>query len=194
MSVPQEPNDWALVAQIKAGDESAFDQLMARYKRPILSFVYRLVGDAIEAEDVAQDVFLRAYQSIRKPAFRQTSSMFSTWLFQVAHNAALDCLRRRKRHPAGSFAELDDNGESVAGTGRTPPEEVAASETGEQIAAAVALLPEEQRVALILFEYDDLSCAEIADVLQCSLKSVEARLYRARQFLRTRLQSLLGMR
>ena len=183
--------DWTLVEQIKAGDERAFDAIMERYKRPILSFVYRMIGDAAEAEDVAQDVFVRAYQSMRKPAFRQTTAEFSTWLFQVAHNAALDCLRRRKRHPAESLAAMEDSGESVAGAGRTAHEESAARETGEQIAAAVALLPDDQRVAFILLEYEDLSYAQIAAVLKCSQKSVEGRVFRARQFLRRRLARLL---
>lgn len=183
--------DWILVEQVKAGDDRAFDAIMARYKRPVLSFVYRMIGDAAEAEDVAQDVFVRAYRSIRKPGFRQTTGKFSTWLFQVARNAALDCLRRRKRHPAESLAAMDDNGESVAGTGRTAHEESVARETGEEIAAAVALLPEDQRTVLMLSEYEDLSYAEIAAVLKCSLKSVEGRLFRARQFLRQRLLHLL---
>jgi RNA polymerase sigma-70 factor, ECF subfamily len=189
--VPEEHNDWSLVARVKAGDDQAFDTIMGRYKRPILGFVYRMIGDAAEAEDVAQDVFMRAYQSIRKPGFHQTTAAFSTWLFQVARNAALDCLRRQKRHPAESLTVMDDHGESLASTGRTSHEESAARETGEQIAAAVALLPDEQRAALILAEYEDFSHADIAAVLKCSLKSVEGRLFRARQFLRQRLVHLI---
>ena len=183
--------DWTLVEQVQAGDDRAFDALMARYKRPILSFVFRMIGDAVEAEDVAQDVFVRAYRSLRKPGFRQTTGAFSTWLFQVARNAALDCLRRRIRHPTESLAALDDQGESMPGAGRTAREEAAAQETGAQIAAAVALLPEDQRTALVLSEYEDLSQLQIAAVLKCSLKSVEGRLYRARQTLRHALAGLL---
>ena len=186
-----EHNDWALVEKIEAGDDPAFDGLMARYQRPILSFVYRMIGDAVEAEDVAQDVFARAYQSIRASRVHRTTGQFSTWLFQVARHAALDCLRRRKRHPAESLAAMDDRGESTACAGRTAHEESVARETGEQIAAAVALLPEDQRTVLILAEYENLSYADIAAVMKCSPKSVEARLYRARQFLRDRLRNLL---
>ena len=76
--------DWSLVEQVKAGDDRAFDAMMARYKRPVMNFVYRMIGDAGEAEDLAQDVFVRAYQNIRKPGFHQTTGAFSTWLFQVA--------------------------------------------------------------------------------------------------------------
>src|ERR1035437_9684344 len=84
--------DWNLVEQIKAGNNQAFDELMERYKRPIMNFVYRMIGDAAEAEDVAQEVFVRAYRSICAARVHQTSGQFSTWLFQVARNAALDCL------------------------------------------------------------------------------------------------------
>ncbi len=186
----EKPTDWSLVEQVKAGDDRAFDAIMDRYKRPIVGFVYRMVGDAVEAEDVAQDVFVRTYQSMRKPAFRQTTAEFSTWLFQVARNAARDCLRRRKRHPSESLSAMEDNGESVAGDGRAAHEEVAAREAGEQIAAAVALLPEDQRTAVVLAEYEGLSYKEIAAVMSCSIKSVEARLYRAKETLRHALRDI----
>ncbi len=123
--------------------------------------------------------------------FPSSNRAFSTWLFQVARNAAIDCLRRRKRHPADSLSVIDDDGGSLAGIGRTPDQQASAHEIGEEIAAAVALLPEDQRMALVLTEYDDLSHAEIAALLKSSEKSVESRLYRARQFLRLRLAHLL---
>lgn len=187
----QDNKDWSLVERIKTGDDQAFGTIMARYKRPIFCFVYRMIGDTEDAEDVAQDVFVRAYQSIRKPAFRQMKAEFSTWLFQVARNATLDCLRRRKRHPVEFLAAMDDNGESIADDGRTAHEESTAKEIGEQIAEAVACLPEDQRIVFILLEYEHLSYSEIATILKCSQKSVETRLYRARLSLRQRLMHLL---
>lgn len=183
--------DWSLVEQVKAGDDRAFDALMARYKRPMLNFVYRLIGDATEAEDVAQDVFVRAYQNIRKPRFHQTTGAFSTWLFQVARNAALDFLRRRKRRPTESLSAMEDDGRHVASRSDAADQEMANREIGEQIAAAVVLLPEDQKTAVILAEYQELSYAEIAAVMKCSVKSVESRLYRAKQFLRGKLGDLL---
>lgn len=183
--------DWSLVEQVKAGDDRAFDALMLRYKRPVLHFVYRMIGDAGEAEDVAQEVFVRAYRNIRKPGFQQTTGAFSTWLFQVARNAAIDCLRRRKRHPTEPMTTLEEDGENVAVTARTADKVIAVKEVGEQIAAAVAMLPEDQKTAFILSEYQELSYAEIAVIMKCSEKSVESRLYRARQFLRGRLAHLL---
>jgi len=136
-------------------------------------------------------VFVRAYQNIRKPGFHQTTGAFSTWLFQVARNAAIDCLRRKKRHPAESLTTMEEDGENLAVTERTADREIAVKEIGEQIAAAVALLPEDQKTTVILSEYEDLSYAEIAAIMKCSEKSVELRLYRARIFLRGRLAHLL---
>ncbi|MBU4198502.1 MAG: sigma-70 family RNA polymerase sigma factor [Verrucomicrobia bacterium] len=186
-----EHTDWIIVEQVKAGDDRAFDALMARYKRPVINFVCRLIGNASEAEDLAQDVFVRAYQNIRKPGFHQTTGAFSTWLFQVARNAAIDCLRRRKRRPTESLTTLEEDGENLAVTARTADREIAVKEIGEQIAAAVALLPEDQKTAVILSEYENLSYVEIAAIMKCSVKSVESRLYRAKQFLRDRLRDLL---
>ena len=165
--------DWNLVEEVKAGDDRAFVAIMERYKRPLLSFVYRMIGDASEAEDVAQDVFVRTYQNIRKPAFRRTTAEFSTWLFQVARNAAIDCLRRRKRRPVESLTTLEEDGQDAAVTERTADREIAIKEIGEQIAVAVALLPEDQKTAFILSEYQELSYAEIAAIMKCSEKSVE---------------------
>jgi RNA polymerase sigma-70 factor (ECF subfamily) len=165
---------------------------MGRHKVPVVRFVYRMLGDTSDAEDVAQDVFVRAYRHIRKPGFRNTGARFSTWLFQVARNAALDSLRWRKRHPSESLAEIEDRGGTPAAAGRTPPEESAARETGAQIAAAVALLPEDQRAALVLSEYEGLSNAEVAAAMRCTVKSVEGRLFRARGFLRQRLRHMIA--
>jgi RNA polymerase sigma-70 factor (ECF subfamily) len=182
---------WGLVARVRGGDDDAFETLMQRYKRSVLNFAYRMIGDAAEAEDVAQDVFVRAYRNMHKPGFRRTTAEFSTWLFAVARNAALDCLRRRKRRPTEPLSDLEDGGESLASGQATAAEVVAARETGAAIAAAVALLPEDQRTAVILSECEHRSDADIAAVMRCSPKSVEARLYRARRFLRERLRHLL---
>ncbi len=181
---------WTLVERVRAGDDGAFEALMTRYKRPVLNVVFRFIGDTSEAEDVAQEVFVRAYRNMHKPGFRRTTAEFSTWLFQVARNAALDCLRRRKRRPTTALATLEDGGESLASGQATAAEDVTARETGAAIAAAVAMLPEDQRLAVILSEYERLPDVDIAAVMRCSVKSVEARLYRARHFLRERLRHL----
>lgn len=175
-----ETSDLQLVQRLQRGDETAFDELLSRYKRPVVNFCYRLLGDAGDADDVAQEVFVRVYQHIREYRPR---GKFTTWLFTLARNGCLDRLRYRKRHPT---APLDAAPEPASVS-----REAETREIGEQIAAAVAQLPEEQRVALVLAEYHGLSYAEIAGVMRCSEKSVEARLYRAKQTLRQRLAHLL---
>lgn len=178
-----ELTDLEIVQLAQADNAAAFDELMRRYKRPVLNFVYRLLGDAAEAEDVAQEVFVRVYQNLTS---YKPQAKFSTWLFALAHNAAIDHLRWRKRHPAESLDTAPPTAAPVSVT-----DEASASEIGEHIAAAVAQLPEDQRTALILSEYHSQSYAEIAAVMHCSEKSVESRLYRAKQTLRQQLKFLI---
>ena len=192
--MPTDDLDRDLATRIAAGDARAFDALMARHKRPILNFVYRLTGDATEAEDLALEVFVKAYRALTGGGYRPGPAAVSTWLYQIARNAAVDFLRHRARRPTAPLSEMEGD-PAVAGrasTERSASQEMATQETGEQIAAAVAELPEDQRTALILAAYEDRSQAEIAAIMKTSAKSVEARLYRARQFLRSRLAALRG--
>ncbi len=186
---PENDPDWELVARVGAGESAAFDELMRRYKQPVLNFAYRILGNAEDADDVTQDVFVRVYQHIGsyKPGGR-----FSTWLFALARNACIDRLRWRARHPARSQDAIqDEQGNSPAAPQPGVVEQVSALEIGGHIAAAVGELPEDQRTAIVLSEYHGMSYAEIAETMKCSKKSVEARLYRAKQFLRQRLRFLL---
>ena len=180
-----ELTDSEIVNLALADNADAFDELMRRYKRPVLNFVYRMLGNAADAEDVAQEVFVRVFQNLRT---NKPGAKFSTWLFTLANHAAIDRLRWRKRHPTES---LDSVTETSTSTPATALNEVHAHEIGDHIAAAVAQLPADQRAALILSEYHGQSYAEIAAVMRCSEKSVEARLYRAKQTLRRQLKFLL---
>lgn len=181
--VVADDHDQSLVRRIQAGAAAAFDELLARYRKPVLNFVYRLLGDAAEAEDVAQDTFVRAYRHIHD--YRPQVKV-STWLFAIARNAALDRLRYRQRHPTESLA-----GVVAASLARGPAAEAQANELGTQIAAAVATLPADQRTAIVLAEYHGLSYAEIAAIMDCSVKSVESRLYRAKATLREKLTGFI---
>ncbi len=129
--------DWRLVTRIQAGDDRAFEKIMACYKRPVLNFVYRMIADATEAQDVAQDVFVRAYRHMRNPEFREKKAKFSTWLFQIARNAALDCLRRRRRHPSTSLTQVTDAGHEPADSAGNPSDNAHTADIGREIAAAV---------------------------------------------------------
>jgi RNA polymerase sigma-70 factor (ECF subfamily) len=185
---PSEHTDVELAERLQAGDNAAFDELMRRYQRPVMNFVYRMLGDAAEAEDVAQEVFVRLY---RKIGSYRPETKFSTWLFALARNAGIDRLRWRKRHPQDSLEALEEHaGASPVAAPGGVGEEVQAREIGEQIAAAIAILPEDQKTALILSEYHGLAYEEIAQIMNCSPKSVEGRLYRAKQTLRKRLEFL----
>ena len=170
--------------RLRAGDDSALTDIMERYKAPILSFVFRMLNDAQEAQDVAQDVFVRVYYRI---ATYNHELRFSTWLFQIARNVALDRLRKLKRHPVVLLEELPET--PVGGA----QDQSSMNEIGEMIAAAVAELPEDQRVAIVLAEYEGRSYAEIAEIMKTSEKCVESRLYRVKQFLRKRLSHLLPL-
>jgi RNA polymerase sigma factor (sigma-70 family) len=176
-----EQTDSQLIDRVRSGDDAGFDELLRRYKQPVVSFVYRLLGNEADAVEVAQDAFVRAYQNLER---FDAGKKFSTWLFALARNAAIDRLRWRDRHP---IEELDVAHPAPVNV----PSEVEAREIGRQVAAAVAELPEDQRTAIVLSEYQDLSYAEIAGVMRCSEKSVESRLYRAKQALRKRLAFLL---
>jgi RNA polymerase sigma-70 factor (ECF subfamily) len=185
---PSQQSDIELVVRIQGGDAAAFDEFMQRYKHPVLNFVHRMLGDAVEAEDVAQEVFVHAYQRLGAFEIRSTEAKVSTWLFTLARNAVIDRLRWRQRHPAGS---LESAPESSLSTTTDAASEASAHEIGRHIADAVAALPEDQRTALVLAEYQGLAYAEIAQVMKCSEKSIESRLYRAKQTLRKRLGFLL---
>jgi RNA polymerase sigma-70 factor (ECF subfamily) len=143
-----------------------------------------MVGDPDTAQDLVQDVFVRAWQGLER--FRwQSNTAFSTWLFQIARNAALDSLRHRKRHPTTPLSAAFNDAHSIPAKDATASDAAASHETGAQIAAAIAALPEDQRTAIILAEYHGLSCPDIAAVMKW-------RLYRARLYLRERLSHLLA--
>ena len=172
-----ETTDSQLIERLQRGEDDAFDELLSRYKHPLINFCYRLLGDAGDADDVAQEVFVRVYQHIGD--YRPRGKL-STWLFAMARNACIDRLRYRKRHPTEPLEGVPE-----------PATTAQYDDAGEHIAAAIADLPEEQRTAIVLAEYHGLSYAEIAGVMKCSEKSVESRLYRAKQSLRHRLAHLL---
>ena len=172
--------DDQLLEQLRAGAETALAEMMQRYRHPIVNFCYRLLGNASDADDVAQETFVRCYQTRHR---LRTGAKLSTWLFTIARNLCLDRLRYRNRHPT---EPLEHAPEPVVDSNPVDNREI-----GAAIAAAVAQLPEDQRTVVVLTEYHDLSYTEIAEIMKCSTKSVETRLYRARLELRRRLAHLL---
>ncbi|MBI4324414.1 MAG: sigma-70 family RNA polymerase sigma factor [Chloroflexi bacterium] len=181
------------MAQLAAGLDVSLNSLMERHGMKLLHYLIRVLQDETEASDLAQETFVRVYQ--HRSRFNP-SQKFSSWLYAIATNLARDRLRWRARHPQVSLdAEREDTGGSMADTLKSPslsPAETAqAEERAVAVRNAVAALPEELRLPLVLAEYEGRSHGEIAAILDCSIKAVEMRVYRARQELRARLSQWL---
>src|SRR4030095_5179301 len=193
MFTAQDP-EAALMLRVKQGDRSAFEELVEKYKQPVMSLVYRTLPDATEAEDLAQHVFLQVYKSAHR---YEVSAKFTTWLFTIARNLCLNEIRRRSRHPADSLDETasDDEDHPIrqATDTRTfsPPDTLLQGELEEKIDAALAQLPEKQRTAILLCRGDELSYEEIAEILGCSVSATKSLIHRGRETLKEILKPYL---
>jgi RNA polymerase sigma factor (sigma-70 family) len=185
--------DRADMARLAAGHDAALNDLMERHAQPVFRFLCRLLNNEDDANDLAQETFVRVFQSRAK--FDATKK-FSTWLFTIAANLARNQIRWRTRHPNISLeAESDTTEQSLAeqlpAPTPTPKETVLTTERITAIRAAVNDLPEELRTAIVLCEWEECSQAEAATILATSPKAIESRLYRARQRLREQLSDWL---
>lgn len=181
------PSDEELMRRLQGGEEAALAPLMQRWELPVKRFIFRLVGSAAEADDLAQEVFVRVFT--KRATFR-AGAKFSAWCFSIAANQAKNRLRWWKRRPALSLeAWTEAGGDAPDGSraGAAASETVVRRERIAAVQAAVAALPLDLRTALVLFEYEDQSMGEIAAALDCTPKAVENRLYRARQQLKAAL-------
>jgi len=176
--------DHELIEKIKAGDSHAFKKLFKHYNSLVINICYKLVGNKEEAEDLSQEVFFKVYKSAKSFKHR---SKFSTWIYRIAVNLSLNHLRKIKQ---ASWLSLDisskqTDGETLdtlpAPSGDQPDVFLEQKEKEIIIWKMINLLPENQRVALILQRYEGMSCQEIADILECSIGTVQARLHRARE-------------
>jgi RNA polymerase sigma-70 factor, ECF subfamily len=190
----QNDPDAALMQRVMQGDDAAFEELVEKYKQPVFNMIYRTLPDAAEAEDLAQTVFIQVYKAAHR---YRVEAKFSTWLFTIARNLCLNEIRRRSRHRADSLdasISPEDDGpsrqfediRSVA-----PPDRLIQEELVSKVSEAVQALPEVQRTALMLFQEEDKSYEEIADVLDCSLSATKSLIHRARETLKQRLKPYL---
>jgi RNA polymerase sigma-70 factor (ECF subfamily) len=181
-----ETSDEELVEACLAGDVAAFDVLVARWQRKIRGAVYRVVGSEEEAQDICQEAFLKAYRAL--PTFKR-EARFSSWLYQIALNLSRDRLRRRKARNLVSLEEVEEaSADRWAGGGAIRADEwVESREVQRLVAGAVAALPEEQREAVVLKEYQGLTFPEIAEIQGVPVSTVKTRLYRGLSVLRERL-------
>jgi RNA polymerase sigma-70 factor (ECF subfamily) len=185
--------DHADMAAMCAGRDAALDSLMARHAGPLCRFLIRLLQDDEEAADLAQTAFVRVFQNRER---FDPANKFSTWLYAIAANLARDRQRWQGRHPQVSLdAAIGEDGSDVTEIlphdAPGPAELADAAERAKLVRTAVAALPEDLRVPLVLAEYEGMSQADIGAVLECSAKAVELRIYRARQQLRQSLATLL---
>src|SRR3954469_12149206 len=179
--------DEELVARSKGGDADSFNQLIRRWERPIYALAYRVIGREEDARDVCQETFLRAFRAL--PGFKGQAK-FSSWLYRIALNLCRDWIRRQRRAPVMQMPEGIDPGELMAERG--PVESIETLVSRRQLSGfveeAMALLPEEQRTAIILKEYHGMTFQEIADMQGCPLSTVKTRLYQGLTVLRRHLE------
>ena len=179
--------DDELVARSMGGDAESFNQLILRWERPIYALAYRVIGREEDARDVCQETFLRAFRAL--PGFKGQAK-FSSWLYRIALNLCRDWIRRQRRAPVMQMPEGVDPGELVAERGpvESIEELVARRQLSGVVEEAMALLPEEQRTAIILKEYHGMTFQEIADMQGCPLSTVKTRLYQGLTVLRRHLE------
>ena len=181
VTAPVDDPDAELVERVGRGDPAAVQALMARKLSRMLALARRMLGDPAEAEDVAQEVFLRAWKQAR--VWKPGAGKFDTWMHRVALNLCYDPLRRRREDPTAEPPEQADPARSAEAG-------LIADAAAERVRAAIQALPERQRDALILCHYQELSNIEAADLLGVSVEAVESLLSRGRRALRSALADL----
>ncbi|HEV2177411.1 MAG TPA: sigma-70 family RNA polymerase sigma factor [Terriglobia bacterium] len=191
-------SDLDLMLRVSRGDTESFEVLLQRYRMPVVGYCARLVRDPTLAEDLAQEVFLRVYQARQRYL---PSAKFTTWLYRIATNLALNAIRDRKGEPVpfGSAASAgpgaDQNASDFEPTENRIPDtrptvegQLMESDGDRLIRQAVEMLPEKQRAAVILHKYQDVDYRQIAKILRVSESAVKSLLFRAYETLRLRLE------
>ncbi len=188
--------DAELVVRALAGREDGFEELVRRYQRPIVAYVYRMVGDYDAALDLTQEVFIRVYNSLGR---YRAEFKFSTWIYRIAHNAAIDHLRRGGASRTEEMTAEGEGGTSfekpLASKAPTPEQETERGERRAEIEEVVAQLPAAYRELIVLRHSHDLSYDEIAEVTSLPLGTVKNRIFRAREAMRELLvaRGITGM-
>jgi len=169
------------MADVQRQDAAAFETLLDRHLAPLGRFLFRLSGNRADAEDLAQETFLRIWREARR--WQPGRVRFTTWLYRIAHNLAID--RHRKNREVASAEPPEVAADS------TPHDELALDERGRRVRNAIAALPERQRTALLLVHFQGLSNGDAAEILDVSVDALESLLSRARRSLKRSLQSLI---
>jgi RNA polymerase sigma-70 factor (ECF subfamily) len=182
--------DRAMIRRVQRGDASAFNDLIIKYEKVVFNFAYRLTQNYDDANDIAQDAFIRAYNAM--PNFRGDAA-FSTWIFRITTNVFLDERKRRKAHPQQSLDEYNTPGEEreslqIEDPSPTPEDIVQGNERQRLLVKAIQSLPEYQRNMVVLYHLQQKSYEEIAAIMELPLGTVKSRLNRARLALKEKLQ------
>jgi RNA polymerase sigma-70 factor, ECF subfamily len=184
-------SDVELMLALKGGDENAFTELVDRHRDAVVNLTYRYLGNKSDAEDLAQEVFLKVYRARSR---YEPAAKFTTWLYRVAANACLNEVRDRRRRPTFGASPFEGEDASFPAADRaasSPLEEAERSEMREQVRMALAGLPERQRMALLLNKFHGLGYEELADSLEMTVPAVKSLLVRARENVRLRIEPYL---
>jgi len=187
-------SDAEMMLRVKAGDDSAFDYLVQKYRRPIISFMYRMAHNSAAAEDLAQEVFLRVYRS---RANYEPSAKFSTWLYRIATNLGVNFARDTRHERPENITNLDEPDEESGQTpdlaDKTPTieEEILRRERLAAIRQKVEALPDRQKMAVLMHKYQQMDYRQIAEVLKLSESATKSLLFRAYETLRTQLREFV---
>ena len=181
--------DVECMLRLKNGEDTALNELMTRWQKPLVSFILRYVGHEQDALDLAQETFVRVFES---RARYEPRSKVSTWLFTIATNLCRNQARWRERHPTVTLHASGDDEDSalestLPATGDTPSDSAEREDLASAVREAIQTLPHDLKTAVLLFEYQEQGYEEIAATMRCSPKAVETRLYRARKILREAL-------
>ncbi|MBK1735461.1 RNA polymerase sigma factor RpoE [Halorhodospira abdelmalekii] len=191
----EEPSDHELVRRVQAGEKQAFDLLVLRYQQRLVKLIARYVRDPQEAQDVAQEAFIKAYRALAN--FRGESG-FYTWLYRIGVNTAKNHLVAQGRRPPDADIDAADaerfDIDTMLREQATPEAEAVRDEIEQAIVAAIEALPAELRTAVTLRELEGLSYQEIAEVMECPVGTVRSRIFRAREAIDQRLQALVDGR
>jgi len=192
--VAGELTDADVMLRVKAGDDSAFDYLVQKYRRPIINFMYRMAHNTAAAEDLAQEVFLRVYRS---RANYEPSAKFTTWLYRIATNLGVNHARDTRHERPENVTNLDEpdteTGQTLDLADKTPTveEEILRRERLAAIRKKVESLPERQRMAVLMHKYQQMDYRQIADVLKLSESATKSLLFRAYETLREQLKEFV---
>lgn len=187
--------DQLLVERVQAGDKQAFDLLVAKYQRRLMRLLSRIVHDPVEAEDVVQETFIKAYRALRM--FRGDAA-FYTWLYRIGINTAKNALAlQARRTPTSTEANAEraegfDDGEHLRDI-NTPESVLASKQIAQTVNAAMDTLPVDLRTAIALREIEGLSYEEISEIMACPIGTVRSRIFRAREVIAEKLRPLLDM-